>query len=70
MACLDLWILSTFDSKLYFIISASIMPPTKVETIDELDLRRAAALEQYLRIYAPGNRRRVFAHWSQARHGS
>jgi hypothetical protein len=34
------------------------MPPTKVETIDELDLRRAAALEQYLRIYAPGNRRR------------
>jgi hypothetical protein len=34
------------------------MPPTKVETIDELDLRRAAALGQYLRIYAPGNRRR------------
>jgi hypothetical protein len=34
------------------------MPPTKVETIDELDLRRAAALRQYLRIHAPGNRRR------------
>jgi hypothetical protein len=42
-----------------FIISA--MPPTEVASLAELDLGRAAALaEQYLRIYAPGNRRRVF----------
>ena len=34
------------------------MPPTTVAFLAELDLGRAAAYEQYLRIYAPGNRRR------------
>jgi hypothetical protein len=38
------------------------MPPTTVASLDELDLGRAAAREQYLLTYAPGNRgRRVFS---------
>jgi hypothetical protein len=32
--------------------------PTKVETTEELDRRRVAALGKYLRLYAPDNRRR------------
>jgi hypothetical protein len=38
MACLDLWILSTFDSFGQSLSpGASVAMPTKVETIEELD---------------------------------
>jgi hypothetical protein len=47
MACLDLWILSTFDSLGKSLSPrASVAMATKVGIIEELDRRRVAALKK------------------------